>query len=175
MNRESAWVDTAAIIERIRELDGQATQQQEQQRALMDAQQRLIKLNEYQNRQLSAIGDRIASQEETYRIRVSSHRSLSNIGRTLDPTRDMPVWFEDALGNLSEIPMDWIHTWDVRSSLLPFGSIITDQRRNSFRRSTASLLTGSRSSEATAWSSCINTRWKRILPAKTLIAVFHGA
>jgi hypothetical protein len=32
----------------------------------------------------------------------------------LDPTKDLDVVLEDALGYRLEVPMDWIDNWDVR-------------------------------------------------------------
>lgn len=33
--------------------------------------------------------------------------------RNLDPTKGLPVTLEDALGNIREIPLNWINSWEV--------------------------------------------------------------
>jgi len=39
--------------------------------------------------------------------------SNSMFFRGLDPTRNLPLVVEDALGNILEIPLDLIHSWEV--------------------------------------------------------------
>ena len=41
--------------------------------------------------------------------------SNSSSLHSLDPTHGKPVWFEDSLGNVLELPLDWITTWEVRN------------------------------------------------------------
>ncbi|KAB5576011.1 hypothetical protein GE09DRAFT_1265508 [Coniochaeta sp. 2T2.1] len=41
--------------------------------------------------------------------------------RSLDPTKGLPVTFEDALGNVREIPLDWINSWESLHSLILLG------------------------------------------------------
>ncbi|KAK8063395.1 hypothetical protein PG996_008047 [Apiospora saccharicola] len=36
----------------------------------------------------------------------------------LDPTRGLPVFFEDALGEVLELPLQWLHDWNSFNSLL---------------------------------------------------------
>lgn len=33
--------------------------------------------------------------------------------RSLDPTKGLPIILEDALGNIREIPLDWVNSWEV--------------------------------------------------------------
>ncbi|KAH6971410.1 hypothetical protein BKA56DRAFT_635546 [Ilyonectria sp. MPI-CAGE-AT-0026] len=51
-------------------------------------------------------------------VHLQSLASNSIFFRALDPTRDMPVLFEDALGNVIPIPMTWIHDWSGFNGLL---------------------------------------------------------
>ena len=37
--------------------------------------------------------------------------------RGLDPTRNKPVWLEDALGNLRVIPLEWNPDWKASTSI----------------------------------------------------------
>lgn len=48
-------------------------------------------------------------------VNLQAVATSSNIGVSLDPTRDMPVMIEDALGNQLPIPTIWLDTiqWDV--------------------------------------------------------------
>ncbi len=39
--------------------------------------------------------------------------STYSITRTLDPTKNLPLVVEDALGNVIEFPLDLIHSWEV--------------------------------------------------------------
>lgn len=44
---------------------------------------------------------------------LQSQMAQAPLTRTLDPTFNMPIYFEDALGTTLEIPVAWIHDWDV--------------------------------------------------------------
>ena len=105
--------------------------------------QSLARLYEEQAQQLRRIGHRLSGQEQAsigvLSITRDTHMALLQtkemlgqvcqvvaylqsvvmmqpLVRTLDPTRDMPVLFEDALGNVIPIPMPWIHNWSVSTA-----------------------------------------------------------
>lgn len=77
----------------------------------------------------------------------------------LDPTRELPVILEDALGFQLTVPMDWIDTWDVSLFSLKYSksshSLYARVPSDLFspRASTNSFSYGSKNSErAKSWS-----------------------
>ncbi|RYO92152.1 hypothetical protein DL762_001810 [Monosporascus cannonballus] len=140
--RRSARVDNATMLTRIEEVKSFLYTHQE---ALMRLHMEHAKSIQEQTQQLRKIDDRLATQDQSYGIILSWVKNTSAaileikemIGRmsrdvinlqylasnsmffqSLDPTRDMPVVFEDALGNVINIPMAWIHDWSGFYGLL---------------------------------------------------------
>jgi hypothetical protein len=46
--------------------------------------------------------------------------STQTVARTLDPTKNMPLIVEDALGNIIEFPLGLVHSWEVTTFLCIF-------------------------------------------------------
>ncbi|KAK3941234.1 hypothetical protein QBC46DRAFT_353431 [Diplogelasinospora grovesii] len=140
--QRSARVDNLTMMDRINEvkvlMDGH-------QHELLRLYQEHINVSREQKDQLCKIDGKLATQEQTSwsmlalmknvsvavielkdmvgtcaQVAVSLQTLASNpmFFRGLDPTRNMPVFFEDALGNVLEISVDWIHDWDMFHSLL---------------------------------------------------------
>ncbi len=42
--------------------------------------------------------------------------SSQTMTRPLDPTRNLPLFVEDALGEIIEIPLDLVHSWEVTAT-----------------------------------------------------------
>lgn len=51
-------------------------------------------------------------------VRLETAVSDPVLKNPLDPTKDMPLFIEDPLGNSIEIPLDLVHSWEV-SQLSP--------------------------------------------------------
>jgi hypothetical protein len=53
--------------------------------------------------------------EQIFQTVLSLHDLVSQTTymRSLDPTKGLPVILEDALGNIRELPLDWIESWEV--------------------------------------------------------------
>lgn len=75
---------------------------------------------------LAALMELKNSLQDVFRnvVRLQFLASDSMFFQGLDPTRGLPVYFEDALGLVSEIPLDWINTWEVTYSLSHRKSLI---------------------------------------------------
>lgn len=105
-----------------------------------EVQEAMLHLSRDQSTQLFALSERVKTQTEHIDTVVSQNKSrfrvildikdvvtqlvtvvadfrvlLSNqaITRPLDPTRNLPLIVEDALGTLVEIPLDLVHSWGV--------------------------------------------------------------
>ncbi|KAH6685669.1 hypothetical protein F5X68DRAFT_209105 [Plectosphaerella plurivora] len=88
--------------------------------------------------QLGRIEQRLANQEQSWSAVFSPIQDLKQMitqvaqlvtnmqsqlahashPRTLDPTLNMPIYFEDALGTTLEIPLAWIHDWNMLYKLV---------------------------------------------------------
>lgn len=139
--RRSAHVDNATMLHRIDEVKKLMHEHQDE---LLRLHEEHIKILQGQTEQLSKINNRLVMQGQTFlniftlmkttsaalfelkdmlgrcaQLSVSLQTLASNpmFFRSLDPTRNMPVVFEDALGNVLEIPLDWLHNWGVGNPL----------------------------------------------------------
>lgn len=108
-----------------------------------DAQEAALRLSQDQTTQLYALSERMKKQEgkiwdilsqakQTFSAVLGVRDMVSQvyqaviglralvISHSLDPTKDLPLIVEDALGNTIKIPLDLVHSWEVSTALDAF-------------------------------------------------------
>lgn len=139
--RKTARVDNATVLARIEEVQHVASQQSCLQKEILDVLEGHREATEQQTQELEEVNQQLAVQGlesrslfaavkdalngilevKTMLVQVSQNvislqLLASNISRPLDPTKELPVIFEDALGRQIPIPPEWIESldWKVR-------------------------------------------------------------
>lgn len=117
--RQSARVDNFTLLARISEVLDLVTEQIHGSGATSS----LIQENtSRQDRRLESIEASLADLKEMVteisNTSVSQQILASNSQylRSLDPTREMPIWFEDALRCKLKLPIEWISDWKVSNN-----------------------------------------------------------
>lgn len=133
--RKSARADNITMMARVEEVKRLVSQNQE-------AHELILHLSQDQTTQLDALTERMKKQEGNTETILSQLRGTlcavleikdkvnhifkaiidfrllllnQTIPRPLDPTRNLPLIVEDALGTVMEIPLDLVHSWEVMS------------------------------------------------------------
>ncbi|GAB1311654.1 Fungal N-terminal domain-containing protein [Madurella fahalii] len=132
--QRSARGDNATMMARLEEVKRLLSQNH-------DVQDAALRLSQDQTTQLYALSERMKNQEESGWAILSQAKRTFNavlgvkdmvsqacqamvelralvISRSLDPTQDMPLIVEDALGNIIKIPLDLVHSWEMFHLLL---------------------------------------------------------
>ncbi|KAK4153252.1 hypothetical protein C8A00DRAFT_15503 [Chaetomidium leptoderma] len=137
--RKSARADNATMLARVDEVKRLVSQSHEVQVAMLH-------LSRDHSTQLYALGEKVEKQEETgsavlsqakgtFRIVLEVKEMVNQLCKTvadiqlllssrtitksLDPTKNLPLIVEDALGNIMEIPLDLVHSWEVSTCTQP--------------------------------------------------------
>ncbi len=142
ISRQSTRAGNATIILRIEEIHRALGRHRVEQQALVTALETQETLSREQAQELGQITKRLDSHEsssitilgqvkQAFGAIVQVQWMLGNVAdrvvrlhdmlasstymRGLDPTKNLPVVFEDALGFQRELPMDWLEDWEVRT------------------------------------------------------------
>ncbi|KAI1127760.1 hypothetical protein F5Y10DRAFT_242054 [Nemania abortiva] len=137
--RHSARADSDTLLERITEVRDLVSKQERETSSIpsiiqenaskQDRRLRSIEANlntqiHHNNSLVSVVSNEFSDLKrmitETSNNSVAQHISVSNTQylRSLDPTRELPIWFEDALGRELKLPIEWIKDWKSLYNLI---------------------------------------------------------
>jgi len=105
------------------------SQQQSQQ--LIDLDERVESSTSRTSQAVGLTNDLLRKLVEDVQV-VRYQMSNSGPSRALDPTKNLPVLLEDPLGYHLTVPMDWINSWEVKTTDTARGSYHTDTSYRAF-------------------------------------------
>jgi hypothetical protein len=141
MDRKSARADNATVIGRIEHVRELLAEQETHRRTLLSHLQSHEAGSKEQGERLQRIDERLKGQElsntsivtsvsRAFAAIVQLKGMLADVAdnvvhlqvlvsnsifiRSLDPTRDLPITFEDAMGISRPLPLEWLNDWQVK-------------------------------------------------------------